>query len=512
MYCGINPPLKSTLRLLSKKSEMTFMKLSSTKHLPALALLLSLAACTVGPDYQQPESLVPAEFKYDSGWQTIAPQSWAAQGNWWTAFNDPQLNLLINQANKANQTLAQAEARYRAAQGQWRLARGDYSPQLDASLSGNRSGGDNLSVTESYTARLSASWAPDLWGRVRRSVEASKAGMQSSAANLVAARLNIQLAVAQSYIRLRALDLQRTILEQTMEAYERSTTLTSNQYKAGIVPRSDVIQAETQRQSLKTDLIDLKNQRAIEENSIAVLLGKAPVNYSLAPVQVLPELPALPALPASLPSTLISRRPDVVSAERQLAAASAQIGVAQAAWLPSFSISAGYGASAGRFSDLFDAPQAIWSVGPSLVQTLFDGGARRASKDIALAQYDEQLGAYRQTVLDGLAEVENALATISLLKEKAEQQDILLKLAEENERIVNNRYKSGLVSFLEVATAQNQTLNARRTRLNTAADRLQASLQLAAVIGGGWDLNDPVVQSVSYESERNNELGRAVAE
>jgi len=509
LYCGINPPLKSTLRLLSKKSEMTFMKLSSTKHLPALALLLSLAACTVGPDYQQPESLVPAEFKYDSGWQTIAPQSWAAQGNWWTAFNDPQLNLLINQANKANQTLAQAEARYRAAQGQWRLARGDYSPQLDASLSGNRSGGDNLSVTESYTARLSASWAPDLWGRVRRSVEASKAGMQSSAANLVAARLNIQLAVAQSYIRLRALDLQRTILEQTMEAYERSTTLTSNQYKAGIVPRSDVIQAETQRQSLKTDLIDLKNQRAIEENSIAVLLGKAPVNYSLAPVQVLPELPALPA---SLPSTLISRRPDVVSAERQLAAASAQIGVAQAAWLPSFSISAGYGASAGRFSDLFDAPQAIWSVGPSLVQTLFDGGARRASKDIALAQYDEQLGAYRQTVLDGLAEVENALATISLLKEKAEQQDILLKLAEENERIVNNRYKSGLVSFLEVATAQNQTLNARRTRLNTAADRLQASLQLAAVIGGGWDLNDPVVQSVSYESERNNELGRAVAE
>ncbi|RNL60203.1 efflux transporter outer membrane subunit [Zhongshania marina] len=478
------------------------MKLSNTKYLPALSLLLSLAACTVGPDYQQPESLVPAEFKYDSGWQTISPQSWAAQGDWWTAFNDPELNLLINQANKANQTLAQAEARYRAAQGQWRLARGDYSPQFDASLSGSRSGGDDVSVSESYSARLNASWAPDLWGRVRRSVEASKAGMQSSAANLVAARLNIQLAVAQSYIRLRALDLQRTILEQTMEAYERSTTLTTNQYKAGIVPRSDVIQAETQRESLKADLIDLKNQRAIEENSIAVLLGKAPVNYALAPALDLPELPELPA---SLPSTLISRRPDVVSAERQLAAASAQIGVAQAAWLPSFSISAGYGVSAGRFSDLFDAPQAIWSVGPSLLQTLFDGGARRASKDIAVAQYDEQLGAYRQTVLDGLAEVENALATISLLKEKAEQQDILLKLAEENERIVNNRYKSGLVSFLEVATAQNQTLNTRRTRLNTAADRLQAALQLAAVIGGGWDLNDPVVQSVSFKAETDAE-------
>ncbi|MBW2939949.1 efflux transporter outer membrane subunit [Zhongshania aquimaris] len=479
------------------------MNLLKVKCISVLPLLLGLVACSVGPDYQPPQSSVPAAFKYEAGWQTISPQSWAAQGDWWTAFNDPELNLLITQANEANQTLAQAEARYRAAQGQWRLTRGDYSLRLEASLSGNRSGGDSISVSESYSARLNASWSPDLWGRVRRSVEASRANMQSSAANLVAARLTIQLAVAQSYIRLRALDLQKIILEQTMVAYERSSKLTSNQYEAGIVPRSDVIQAETQRQSLKTDLIDLENQRAIEENSIAVLLGKAPVNYALTPTEQLPELPVLPA---SLPSTLISRRPDVVSAERQLASASAQIGVAQAAWLPSFSITAGYGASAARFSDLFDAPEAIWSVGPSLVQTLFDGGARRASKDIAIAQYDEQLANYRQTVLDGLAEVENALATISLLKDKAEQQDILLKLAEENERIVNNRYKSGLVSFLEVATAQNQTLNARRTRLNTSADRLQASLQLAAVIGGGWDLNDPVVQSVSLGAEADDDL------
>ncbi|CAA0091839.1 Outer membrane protein OprM [Zhongshania aliphaticivorans] len=480
------------------------MKLFTLKYLPTLPLLVSLAACTVGPDYQQPESRVPAEFKYEAGWQTIAPQSWAAQGDWWTAFKDPELSVLIIQANAANQNLAQAEARYRAAQGQWRLARGDYSPQLDASLSGSRDGGDSISVTESYSARLSASWAPDLWGRVRRSVEASRTGMQSSAADLVAAGLNIQLAVAQSYIRLRALDAQRLILEQTMETYARSTVLTQNQYKAGIVPRSDVIQAETQQQALKSDLIDLASQRALEENSIAVLLGKAPVNFTLTPEGKLPELPVLPA---SLPSTLISRRPDVVSAERQLASASAQIGVAQAAWLPSFTISAGYGANAGRFGDLFDAPNAIWSVGPSLVQTLFDGGARRASKAIAVAQYDEQLAAYRQTVLDGLAEVENALATLSLLKEKTEQQAILLELAEENERIVNNRYKSGLVTFLEVATAQNQTLNTRRTKVATEADRLQAALQLAAVIGGGWDLDDPVVQSVNHAQSQNKEGG-----
>ncbi|WP_344938673.1 efflux transporter outer membrane subunit [Zhongshania borealis] len=458
-----------------------------------LSLLFSVSACMVGPDYQPPESMVPAEFKYDSGWQTTSPQSWAAQGEWWMAYNDPDLNLLLNQAAEANQTLAQAEARFRAAQSQWRLARGDYSPQLDLTLSGDRSGGASTLGSENYSARLGLSWAPDLWGRVRRSVQASHANLQSSAANMVAARLTIQLAVAQSYVRLRALDLQRDLLEQTMKTYDRSTQLTRNQYKAGIVPRSDVIQAETQSQALKSDLIDLASQRAIEENTIAVLLGKAPVNFALAPA---PSLPVLPELPIALPSTLISRRPDVVAAERELAAASAEIGVAQAAWLPSFSISAGYGANTARFSDLFDAPNAVWSIGPSLVQTLFDGGARRASKAIAVALYDEQLAVYRQTVLDSLAEVENTLATLALLEKKIQQQDILLKLAEENERIVSNRYRSGLVSYLEVAIAQNQTLSTRRTRLATIASRLQASLQLAAVIGGGWDIKDPVVQLV----------------
>lgn len=459
-------------------------------------LVAGLTACSAGPDYVKPTVNIPVSFKYEAGWQTVSSQSWAAQGKWWQAFNDPKLNSLINQAMQANQTLAQSEARYRASQAQLRGARSEYFPQLNGSLSGTRSGGDSRNVDESYSAGISLSWAPDVWGRVRRQVESQQASLEGSAADLVAAQLTIQLAVAQSYIRLRAFDLQREILEQTMIAYDRSYTLTNNQYKAGIVARSDVIQAETQRQSLKADLIDLQNQRALEENNIAVLLGKAPVQFSLA---ALNRIPDVPALPETLPSTLISRRPDVVSAERQLAAANAQIGVAKTAWLPSFGISASQGVQASRFSELLDAPNMIWSVGPSLAQTLFDGGARQAAYNIAKAQYDEQLAFYRQTVLDGLAEVENALASIALLGDKAEQQDRLVELAEENERIITNRYKAGIVSFLEVATAQNLTLNAKRSRLSNTADRLQAALQLAAVIGGGWELDDPVVQTVTVE-------------
>lgn len=454
---------------------------------------VGLASCAAGPDYVTPEMDLPTRYKYEAGWQTVTPQSWAAQGRWWLAFNDPTLDSLIRQAMQANQTLAQAEARYRAALAQLGGARSEYVPQLDGSLSGSRSGGDNRDLQERYRADLNLSWAPDLWGRVRRQVESQQASLESRAADLVAAQLSIQLAVAQSYIRLRAFDLQRQILDQTLIAYDRSLELTRNQYQAGIVPRADVIQAQTQRQSLMADVTDLKNQRALEENSIAVLLGKAPVNFSLAPGE---PLPPVPAIPETLPSTLIARRPDVVSAERMLAAANAQIGVAKTAWLPSFGISASQGVESARFSQLFDAPAMVWSVGPSLAQSLFDGGARRAAYDLARAGYDEQLAAYRQTVLNGLAEVESALASISLLAEKGLQQQTLVELAEENERIVNNRYKAGIVSYLEVATAQNLTLNARRAHLSNSAQRLQAALQLTAVIGGGWRIDDPVIQSV----------------
>jgi NodT family efflux transporter outer membrane factor (OMF) lipoprotein len=467
----------------------------NTKIIPlCLTGLLCVAGCTVGPDYHTPETALPAQFQYQDGWQTLPEQPWVAQGTWWEAFNDPTLTYLIREADQASQTLAQAEARFRAAEAQWRLSRGDYSPALDASVNATRSGGNNAATTELFSGRLDLSWAPDLWGRVRRQVEADRAALAASAADIAGVRLTLQIAVAQGYIRLRALDRQRDILEQSMATFERSAELTRNQYNAGIVSRSDVIQAETQRQSLRTQLYDLDQQRALEENALAALLGVAPSAFGLPAGDA---LPALPVLPATLPSVLIARRPDVVVAERGVAAANARIGVAQTAWLPTLSLSA-YGAvQDDTFSGLFDAPQRVWSVGPSLALTLFDGGRRRATRDLAEAQYDEQVANYRQTVLDSLRDVENALATVQVLSEKAEQQDALVALAEENERVINNRYRAGMVSFLELATAQNLTLDARRTRLGITSEQLQATVELAGAIGGGWDLDDPVIERIT---------------
>jgi len=463
-----------------------------------------LSACAVGPDYERPEVIEPAAFKYQDGWLPLPEQSWAASGSWWQAFADDTLTALVEQALGANQTLAQAEARYRAAEGQWRLARGGYSPELSASVRATRSGGSAQGVAarairENYSARLDIGWTPDLWGRVRREVEAERAGLQASAADLAGARLAIQVAVAESYINLRALDRQKIIVTETMEAYDRSADLTRNQYEAGIVSRADVIQAETQRQSLRTELYDLQARRAVEENALAALLGTAPVQLTLAEES---GLPAVPALPATLPSVLLARRPDVVAAERQVAAANARIGVAEAAWLPDLTLNVWGGFESDSFSGLFDSPPRVWSVGPALAQTLFDGGRRRASRDIAIASYDEQAALYRQTVLDSLREVEDALATLRILAEKASQQDALIALAEENERVVTNRYRAGLVTFLEVASAQNLTLGARRVGVDILADRLRATVQLAATIGGGWDPDDPVIQSVTELSAR----------
>src|SRR5690606_22947049 len=297
----------------------------------------------------------------------------------------------------ANQTLAQAEARYRAADAQWRLTRGELVPEVGASVSASRGGGNDRSNSSQYDARLQIGWAPDLWGRVRRSIEAGRAGLQASAAGLAAARLALPAAVAGSYIRLRALDRQQAILRDTLAAFERSATLTRNQYGAGIVSRSDVIQAETQLQSVRTDMYDLQAARVREQNALAALLGVAPVDLALAEQGT---LPAVPTLPRSLPATLIARRPDVVAAERQVAAANARIGVARTAWLPDVTLDLGGGVRSGSCGGLFDAPAGVWSLGPSLAQALLDGGRRSAALELAVARHEGQAAFYRQTVID----------------------------------------------------------------------------------------------------------------
>ncbi len=462
------------------------------RGLPCLAALL-LAGCAVGPDYRQPEIAMPAAFKQQDGWRTAQPGSIAPDSRWWRRYGDTQLNALVEQIDVSNQNLAQADARYRQALAVLRGARAGFSPTLGANAGATRSGGGGDggfntggqgSSGNRYEATLSASWMPDIWGRVRRQVEAGRADAQASAADLAAARLSAQSELALAYIRLRVFDRQQILLAQTIEAFERSLRLTRNQYEAGLAARSDVVLAETQLQQVRVQLRDLDWQRAQQENAIAVLIGQAPSGFGLAANGSLPELPQVPA---ALPATLLERRPDIASAERAVAAANARIGVATAAWFPDLTLSVSGGLQGNSFGDWISAPYRVWSLGPALAATLFDGGLRSANIEQADAAYDEQVARYRQTVLDGLRETEDALVLLRVMNTEVEQQRRVVELAEENENLVTNRYREGLVSFLEVATAQNTTLQARRTLLDLLGTRLQSTVQLMVALGGDWD-------------------------
>lgn len=455
----------------------------NTKPLLSVAIATLLSACAIGPDYKRPDVPLSSEFKYEAGWQALTEGSQVNPGNWWAVFNDAELDRLLAQAAQENLNLAQAAARYDQAEALVRSNRAGFFPQLSTSAGVTRQGGENINTSTRYQAGLNGSWTLDLWGRVRRQVEAANANLQASEADLAAVRLSVQLALAESYIRLRVLDQQKELLEKTKDAYERSLKLTQSQFNAGIIARADVIQSETQLQSLLVQISSLAQSRVREKNAIAVLLGQPPSAFSLSANG---SLPALPALPQAVPSTLLTRRPDVVIAERQLIAANAQIGVARSAWLPTISIGAQGNWGGPSFSDIFNANPLTWSVGPSLALALFDGGSRRALNDQAKAAYVEKVAGYRQAVLTALQETENALSDLLVLKEKEAQQIKLVELAEENERVVNSRYRAGMITYLEVASAQNLTLQSKRSALEVTADQLQASLQLIMALGGDW--------------------------
>jgi len=452
-----------------------------------------LAGCTVGPDYSRPEVPISAAYKHEAGWRSLSSVEAPPSGDWWAIYGDPELDRLMRTTAGSNLSVAQAEARYRQALAQLRVSRASALPQVQGNASAQRSGrennggGSSLSSSSdgtAYQVGATASWVPDLWGKLRRQMEADRASIASSAADLEAMRLSMQSTVAQAYLRIRATDLYLGLLELTREAYARSLELTRNQYSAGLAARADVIQSEVQLQSLLTQESDLLQQRLLNENAIAVLLGRPPAGFAVARTDALPPPPAIPA---QMPAALLARRPDITAAERLVAAANANIGVAEGAWFPDLTLSAQGVLQEGRFIDLLSAPQFIWSVGPSLAATLFDSGRRSALVEQSRAQYDERVAAYRQTFLTGMQEVEDALATLQTLSEKAVQQQRLVELAEENERVVTNRYRAGLVTFLEVSVAQNQTYTSRRTALEIRAEQLIASIQLVTALGGGWD-------------------------
>ncbi|WP_326542106.1 efflux transporter outer membrane subunit [Pseudorhodoferax sp.] len=455
---------------------------------PALAALatLLLSACASTHHYQAPQIALPAAFAHAG---PATPATAAVAADWWSAYADPDLDRLLRQIGQANPALAQAEARWRQALALVGAARALDQPQLGASAAATRSGAASATGGGTLLATgLDLAWTPDLWGRAARQRQAAEAGAQAQAALRDAARLALELAAAQGYVRLRALDAQLALQGATEAAYVRSLALTRAQYDAGLVARADVIQAETQLQSLRTQVFTIGRQRALQANALALLAGSTPAELPIAaraPGMV--ALPGMPPVPAALPAELLRRRPDLAAAERQLAAAHAQWGVAQTAWLPDLTLSASGGLQAGSLARLLDAPARVWSLGPALAATLFDGGTRRAAEAQALAAYDEQAAAWRAGVLAAVRETEDALAQLATLSDQEREQQRLVALAAENERVVGYRYEAGEISFLEVATAQNLALAARRALVDVQAERLVASMGLVGALGGGWE-------------------------
>ncbi|MDP9154222.1 MAG: efflux transporter outer membrane subunit [Pseudomonadota bacterium] len=473
----------------------------------ALVVGLALAGCVVGPNYKRPDTAIPAAYKEaPEGWKVAQPADRIDRGNWWTIFNDAQLNDLEGRLNTSNQTIEQFAATYRQARALVSEARSAYFPTVGLSASGTRSGSGNRStnsqfsssgVSNAFNLGLDASWEPDLWGTVSRTVNAQRAGEQSAAADLANARLSAQATLAQTYFQLRSLDAQQKLLDDTVAAYQRTLQLTQNQYAQGTIARSDVIQAQTQLQSAQAAAIDNGVSRAQFEHAIAVLVGEPASTFSIAasPLDATP-----PVIPSDLPSSILERRPDIASAERKAAAANEQIGVEIAAFFPTLTLSASGGFQSSVLSQLLRAPSQFWTLGPSIAATLFDGGLRAARTEAARAAYDASVASYRLAVLTAFQDVEDNLASIRILANEIVVQQQAVASAQQALDIVTNQYKSGTVGFINVLTAQTTAFTAQQKLASIAGQRMVSSVGLIKALGGGWET-----------AQMNEETGTAAA-
>ena len=457
-----------------------------------LVVLLITSGCSVGPDYKRPDAPVPSSFKELKGWREALPRDQEIKTNWWEAFGDSTLNSLAEQVNVSNQSIALAESQYRQAQALVQLARANYFPTVAAgaayihTLPGPTSAG--YSTVDQNQVSLSAAWEVDLWGKVRRQVESSTATAEASFADLQAMRLSMQTELALNYFQLRNLDAQKKNLEEAVEAYGKALELTQNRYKAGVAAKADVAAAQTQLKTTQAQAIDVGVQRAQLEHAIAILTGKPPADFSLPSVTFVP--PQI-KIPVGIPSDLLERRPDIASAERKMAAANAQIGVAKAAYYPSISLSGSLGYASAELATLFTSPSFFWAIGPmALAATLFDAGARKAQTEQAIAAYDGTVAFYRQTVLAGFQDVEDNLAALRILDEEAQMQDQAVNYAHESLTLTTNQYRAGIVSYLNVVTAQTIALTNEKTAISISGQRLSAAVLLVKALGGGWSASE----------------------
>jgi NodT family efflux transporter outer membrane factor (OMF) lipoprotein len=493
---------------------------SRWRWLGIAVLTLLLGACKMGPDYVRPENDAPAAFKEAENWKPAEPAAHLDRGAWWTLYHDPQLDALQAQLGSGNLNVRIAESQFRQAQAALAGSRAGLLPSLGASAGETRSQpadpltGLNRTPIQlpeqrfgpfgalrirppaipapeidfnprtQYNLGLSSSWEIDLWGRVRRQVEANTADLAASAADLQSMRLSMQAQLAQFYFALRVNDTLQAKLRESVAAYEQSLRVAENRYKGGVTSRADVLQAKTQLRSTQAQATDLQVQRAQLEHAIAVLIGKPPAQFSLAPSPLVD--PLIPVVPAGLPSALLERRPDIAAAERRMAAANAQIGVAKAAYFPSLTLSASGGYQGTSLGDLISLPNQFWSIGPRMALSLFDGGLRDSQVDQAEAILDATASSYRLVVLGGFQEVEDQLAALRILEEEARTQAEAEDLARQSLQLTTNQYKAGVVSYLNVVTAQTILLESERTRTALVGQQLGASIDLIRALGGTW--------------------------
>ena len=476
----------------------------SARLLLAAACGVVIHGCTVGPDYVRPTIEAPAAYKeLRVDWKPAQPSDDTKRGRWWEAFGDSQLNALVAQVDISNQNLRSAEARYRQAQAVVVASRAGLFPTLDADASIIKSrspvgalGGTTAGrIVTNRSASLTAGWEADVWGRVRRGIESSEAGAQASAADLESVRLSAQADLATSYLQVRVLDVQKQLLDESIAAFQKTYELTKNRYAAGVAGKVDVVQSEAQLRSTQAQAVDLGILRAQLEHAIALLIGKAPADFSLPPA---PLVVTMPGIPATVPSELLQRRSDIAAAERQVAAANAQIGVAKAAFFPALSLSGTLGSRASDPALWFTTASRFWSIGPAVAQSVFDAGLRRAQTDQAIAAYDATVADYRQTVLNSFKEVEDNLAILRILEQETRLQDDAVRATRESVTLTNNQYKAGIVSFLNVAIVQTAQLNAERTSVILLGQRLTAAVNLIKALGGDWNVaNLPTPEQLS---------------
>ena len=476
--------------------------LTSIVALLLVLLLVALEGCTVGPKYVKPsvpatqnyKEETPASFKESDQWQPAHPGDQTSRGNWWEIFGDPELNTLEVQIAGSNQNLKVAEARFREARSAIRFNRASQFPTIttapsasyvkSSDFSPNFSSKIQQSSKGDFVLPFDLSYELDLWGRVRRSVAAAREEAQATAADYETAKLSLEAELALDYFELRSADAQKHLLDDTVKAYADNLQLTVNRFKGGVAPKADVAQAQTQLDSTRVQDTDVTVQRAQFEHAIGILIGKPPAEFSLAaaPLNYQP-----PSTPIGLPSELLQRRPDIAAAERRVAEANQQIGIARAAYFPTVTLGGTAGFAGSQGSNWFTWPSGFWAVGPALAQTLFDGGRRRATSESARANYDAAVASYRQTSLTAFQEVEDNVAALRILENEAQQQEQAVGSSKDSLQLFTNRYRGGVDTYLQVITAETIELANERNAIDILRRRMDASVLLVKALGGGWN-------------------------